>query len=570
MREELRDLISEAIERVYPDSIIPADFDIRIERPDSLEYGDYAAPVGFSLAPILKHAPGEIAKEIALAIVSLRSKKSLGIKNGFRLLEDKDFACISYVGGYINFKLSADFLKEAFRNIIGNIKSFRQFEREQSKKILLEFVSSNPTGPLNIVSARAAAVGSTLAKLLINYGHEVTTEFYINNRGRQAHLLAKSVLERYKELVHGKQPEIPDDGYQGDYVIDIAKAFPDDLKAALEAMASEEQQIESIKEFAIDYIIANQREELERFNTSFDNWIKETKVVEKGLVDLVINKLRDRGLLYDNEGATWLATSKVDAAEDDDVLIKSDGSYTYFLVDIAYHLHKARRGHDLLINILGPDHHGHIGRMKAALRALEIECDLEFLVLQQVNLLEEGQRVKMSKREGRFVRLSELINEIGIDVSRFFFLNRKLESHLDFDLELARTESDENPVFYIQYAHARISSIKRFASNKSIELLPPTSELLDRFSEDVELGLVREIYSYKDILRETAEERQAHKLATYLQSLASAFHVFYHNNRIIDEAAKATSEARLSLIEGLRIVLEDGLSMMGISAPDKM
>jgi arginyl-tRNA synthetase len=531
------------------------DKDIPVEYTRDKAYGDFASPVSLALARQVKRKP----RDIACTIVD---NMELG-EGKARYVQRVEVAG----PGFINFFLDRKWLEDVLRVIMTAGPLYGRSDVGRGKRILLEFVSANPTGPMNIVNARAAAVGTGLANILKASGYDVSTEYYINDAGNQINVLGASCELRYREL-KGEDIEFPEWGYQGSYVVDIARLAAEEHGRKLESM-DEKERAGFFRDFALSRMLANQKASLSRFGVEFDVWFSERKLVDRGAVSEVIDVLKQRGMVYEADSALWLRTTEF-GDEKDRVLVKSDGDYTYLAGDIAYHRNKLERGFDLLINIWGPDHHGHVIPTRAGLEALGYPgSSLEVLLLQFLSLMSEGERVKMSKRAGEFVTMDDLVDEVGKDAARYFLLMRNIESHLEFDLNLAKEHSQANPVYYIQYAHARICSIFRQAEDKGIRLGDMDKVDISGLTEDVELDIIRKLASYPDEVVISASERGPNRLAGYALDLAGLFHSFYNSHRVISEDPNLTM-ARLILAGGVRTVLASVLGLLGIAAPSEM
>ena len=526
--------------------------EIPIEIPRDTSHGDFATNVSMQLARQLKQNPRKIAEEIIK-----------NISDTDQVIQSTEIAG----PGFINFKLNPNFLQKLVREIVEQDKNFGKSSKSHPKSILVEFVSANPTGPVNIVSARAGAVGNALVNLFKWSGDRVNSEFYVNDSGVQVDNLALSVDIRYRELL-GESVELPEEAYHGEYIIDIAREILD-KKGPSYFLNSDEDRLEIFKEFALEKMIALQKKDLSDFRVTFDRWFHESKIRASGNIRKVIDSFLGFGLIYDYDGCLWFKSTEF-GDDEDRVVIKSDGQPTYFLPDIAYHLNKYERGFEFLIDIWGPDHHGYIPRMSAALAALGYRKDqFEVLISQQVNLYKDGVVVKMSKRAGMIVTLRELIEEVGADVARYFMIRRKLSSHLDFDLDLAKKESDDNPVYYVQYAHARISSVLKNAQEKNIQFPPLDQIAVDLLNEPEEITLIKQLVQFPDLIISAAIAREPHRIPLFLESVAATYHQFYHNHRIVTDDVKLT-EARLLLSRATQIVIHNGLNLLGVSAPEKM
>ncbi len=532
-----------------------SDRDIPVEYTREKAHGDFATPIALILAGKVKKKPRDVAETI-VGNMDIEKDKTRYIQH------------VEIAGpGFINFFLGREWLEDVLKVILKSGAQYGRSDMGHDRKILLEFVSANPTGPMNVVNARAAAVGASLANILEASGHDVSTEYYINDAGGQINVLGASCELRYLEL-KGEDVEFPEWGYQGAYIVDIARLAMDKHSKKLEAMDAEKRG-EFFRDFALSCMLEEQKASLARFGVEFDVWFSERKLVDAGAVQEVIEILTQRGMVYEADGALWLRTTEF-GDEKDRVVVKSDGDYTYLAGDIAYHRNKLERGFDLLINIWGPDHHGHVIPTRAGLEALGYPgSSLEVLLLQFLSLMSRGERVKMSKRAGEFVTMDELIDEVGKDAARYFLLMRNIESHLEFDLSLAKEHSQANPVYYIQYAHARISSIFRQAEGRGINLSDTGGIDFSNLTEEIELDIIRKLASYPDEVAMSAIERAPNRLAGYALDLAGLFHSFYNSHRVINEDPDLTV-ARLGLSEAVRTVLANVLGLLGISAPHEM
>lgn len=526
------------------------EMEIALERPKAAEHGDLATNVAMLLAKTLKRKPRDIANEILQNL-------------------ELDAAVVSGVevagAGFINFRFSESYFRNALRDVLQQGKNFGRASWGNQKRVQVEFVSANPTGPLNIVSARAATVGDVLANLFDAVGFAAQREYYVNDAGRQVRLLGMSVSSRYMELL-GKSEPFPEEGYHGEYVRVLAKEILSEEGQAPAAWDAEARW-SKFSQIALEKIVASQQQTLARFGVHFDNWYRESVLRAEGAHLNVLRLLEEKGYLYEKDGARWFKSSEF-GDEKDRVLVTSDGEPTYFLVDIAYHLTKYQRGFEMIYDLWGPDHHGYIERMKAALQALGYpRGSFEVSIIQQVNLIEGGEVVKMSKRAGKIIEMAELIDEVGVDVARFFFAERRTQSPLDFDLDLAKNTSEENPVYYVQYAHARICNILKFAREQG----QPFSQQADLnlLQEAEEMTLIKKLLEYPDVIAKAARFLEPHRVPAYLQELAATFHRFYHHHQVVSNNSELT-KARLLLVEATRIVLANGLSILGISAPERM
>lgn len=552
IRENISKSIRDSVEKLWGCDISP---EIRI--PENLSFGDLTTNVAFQIAPIARKSPKDIAEEIS---------KNIILPNGIY--------SVVPVGGFINFTYSNEYLYDLLAKIISHPHGFGKLEIGKGKRVQIEFVSANPTGPLNVVSARAAAVGSSLVNVMKHAGFDVESEYYVNDEGNQIEMLGESFIARLREGA-GLPFKIPEeDGYHGEYLADLAIQYADNFPEKYKELTHEWEQGKAGEEthprrWVLEKLLSEIKNDLEKFNTSFDSFFFESEFRKTGEVEKLIAELKEKGATFEKDGALWFATDKFDPKEEPFVLVKSDGQFTYGAVDLAYHRNKIERGFDKVLDIWGPDHHGHIGRMKAAMRAIGSADRLEVLTLQQVNLIEEGKKIKMSKRTGNIVTLRELMDDVGVDVARYFFIARRLDSHLDFDLDLARKQSDENPVYYIQYAHARISNILVFAKNRGIDPHSAGRKELSALIEDEELMLARELACWEDVVRKSAEEKSPHYICFYLLELAKLFHPFYAKHRVVGDDKRITL-ARVALCRALKEAIALGLGILGISAPENM
>jgi len=523
----------------------------KVEYPRDQKFGDYAIPFALESAKLLRKSPMEIGQKLAQYMGSdPRIEKIEVVKPGF-----------------INIFLSSGFLFKTMKDIIVQGKEYGRARKENPRRVNIEFVSANPTGPLNIVSARAAAVGDTIANLLEFTGDTVNREFYINDFGNQVLLLGRSVLARIREL-RGETVDFPEDGYHGEYIRDIAAQINSQYGEDINEIKEESALIDFVAQKAIEYNVKGQKKDLEKFNVRFQTWFSEKTLHEKDEVMKTLQVLQSRGVVFSEEGKTLFKSTDFDD-DKDRVLVRDDGRPTYFLADIAYHNDKMQRGYDLIIDIWGPDHHGHIKRLFGALKAMGLTEDkFKILIAQQVNLLMEGETVKMSKRLGQFSTMRDLIDEIGVDVARYFFVMRSLESHLDFDLTLAKKQSSENPVFYLQYAHARICSLFREADKRG-HAYDPELARAEYFDNEESQALMKLLAKFPEEAADAAEKFEPHRITTFLMKVAQGFHKFYTEHRILTED-REMSLAYLTLCGAVRIVMANGLRLLGVSAPEQM
>ncbi len=524
--------------------------EIGLEVPRDTSHGDFASNIALVTAKAAKKAPREVAQIIVRHLPAGGYIREVEVAGP----------------GFINFFLSNQWLYDTIRAIEKEGLSYGNSDHGAGEKILLEFVSANPVGPMNVVNARAAAVGDTLARLFRAAGYTVGTEFYVNDAGNQADVFARSLEARFQQLTDADYP-FPEDGYPGDYVAELAEVLKRE-HPELEGMSLDER-LAFCKRWGTDKMVEMQSEDLKNYGVEFDLWFRERDLHEQGALEEVIKFLQDRGLLYEAEDALWFKSTEF-GDDKDRVIVKSDGTYTYVTADIAYHHDKLKRGFTKLIDIWGPDHHGYIGRMKAAIQALGYSEDtLEVLILQYVALLRNGQQVKMSKRAGEFITMEDLVEEVGKDAARFFFLHRSPESHLDFDLDLAVEQSNENPVFYVQYAHARIASILRQAGEMGVSLPSSDQVKLELLTHDSELAMIKQLAALPEELLTAAVQREPHRMTRYALELAGLFHSFYTHCHILGEEEQLR-DARLVLVMQVQRVLRKVLDILGVDAPDQM
>ncbi|MBP7584907.1 MAG: arginine--tRNA ligase [Spirochaetes bacterium] len=552
-KEELSRIIRSAIEKSAGDGKlalenVPA---VKVEYPKDEKFGDYATPFALESARQLKRNPLEIGEMLRPYIEESPAIEKVEVVKP----------------GFINIFISLDHLVGVLENIIRERDGYGKNRKENPRKVNIEFVSANPTGPLNIVSARAAAVGDTLANLMEAAGDIVEREFYVNDYGNQVLLLGRSVLARWKEL-HGEAVEFPEDGYHGEYVKDIAAHIDAHFRADIDRLKGDEAALAGFMAAkAVERNVGGQKEDLERFNVAFNRWFSERTIHEGGEVESTLALLESKGGVFVEEGKKVFRST--DHGDDKDrVLVRDDGRPTYFLADIAYHKNKIDRGYDAIIDIWGPDHHGYIARLSGAVKSTGYAGDFRVLIAQQVNLVSGGETVKMSKRLGKFSTMRELIDDIGVDVSRYFFVMRSMDSHLDFDLALAKRQSSENPVFYLQYAHARICSIFREAQARGIAYGTGGVDR-SRLDNPESTWLLKLLAKFPEEIGDAAQTCEPHRIATYLLRLAQAYHKFYTEHRVLSDDVASTA-TNLALCDAVRIVLKNGLALLGVSAPERM
>ena len=551
LRSIAEKILNSGIENAKKTGSIPADARLNfiIETPREEGFGDYSTNIAFILAPQLRKKPLDIASMLVEQMKDSEYCESITVAGA----------------GFINFSLKDALWQQLLRDTVSKGIESLYPDVGGKKKVLIEFVSANPTGPLHIGHGRGAAVGDVLSNLLKKTGHTVQNEYYINDAGRQIKTLGRSTFLRLKEL-HGETVEYPKDLYQGDYVRELARKAIDEGVAV---PAVEEEAISFLADYASSFIMDGIKNDLSEFGVKFDNFFLESSLYASGIVDETLNILKERGIAYEKDGALWFKTGLYEKDEDR-VLIKSDGENTYFTSDIAYHLDKFKRSFEVLVDIWGSDNHGYIPRLKASVQALgKHKDDLRFLLIQFVTLIKEGKPVGMSTRSGEFTTLREVLDEVGKDACRFFFLMRKSDAHLEFDLDLAKKTSNENPVFYVQYAHARIESIFRNARDAGVDTSRLTEADWTLLTVKEELELIRWITRYHSVLDGAARSLEPHRVTFYLMELVGRFHSYYNKTRVLGNDAELT-RARLLLLSALRDVIRDGLSLIGVSAPEKM
>ena len=554
MKKSLTELISDAVGRCMDKGLLRSGEvpPLILESPKDKHHGDYAT----NIAMVMTAREGKPPKEVARIIMSQ--------------LEDEDGIIEkAEIGGpgFINFYLKETVWYSILAEIEREGQDFGKGRIGKDRRVQVEFISANPTGPLHVGHGRGAAIGDALAKILDACGYRVFKEYYINDVGSQMNTLGQSVYLRYLSAL-GKDVEFPDYCYQGDYIAEIArKAVKERGEEYLHC--SQEVSIQSLASFGADDILQGIRGDLDQFGVHFDGWFSEKELYREEKVPRAIEDLKRRGLAYEEDGALWLKTAQY-GDEKDRVLVKASGETTYFASDVAYHKDKLDRGFEVLINVWGADHHGYVPRMKAALSAMgKDEAVLRIVLVQLVSLMRDGKPIAMSTRAGEFTTLRNVVEEVGRDAARFFFLMRRPDSQLDFDLELAKRQSSENPVYYVQYAHARISSIFREALNKDIAL--PRFEDVDVHLLVLpdELDLLRHLAAYPEVLEASALALEPHRIPFYLMELSSLFHSYYNKHRVISSEVELT-KARLLLVRAIKEVIESALNVLGISAPEKM
>ena len=582
MKDQLQDLIKKCIQDLISKGIlIEMPPNVRLDHTKDNSHGDYATNIALMLSKQAKMNPVDLAKIIV------------------DQLEESSFINkIEIAGpGFINFFISDESSSSVVSEIIDQEALYGSSEIGQGKKVLLEYVSANPTGPLHVGHGRGAAYGATISNLLRAVGFKVDNEYYVNDAGRQMDILAVSIYLRYLSLC-GDNLRFPDNGYQGQYIKDIAQVIYDssgeefykksdliftnvskdgseggDKESHIDGLIENSKSIlgdsfRAIFQVGIESILGGIKSDLSEFGVVFEKWFSEQSLIDTGLSESCISKLKESQKVYEKDGALWFKTTNY-GDEKDRVVVRDNGNHTYFASDIAYHFDKFERGYDKIINVWGADHHGYISRVKASIDALGHSPDkLEILLVQFANLYRGGSKVQMSTRSGSFVTLEDLRKEVGNDAARFFYILRKSEQHMDFDLDLAKSKTNENPVYYIQYAHARICSVFRQANEKEMEV-DHSQANLSLLTEGIEKNIIKELSRYKSVLESSAIQYEPHQLAYYLRDLSTHFHSYYNACKFIVED-KHLTQARLSLIHATRQILINGLSILGVSAPESM
>ncbi|MBM7664746.1 arginyl-tRNA synthetase [Solibacillus kalamii] len=526
------------------------EINIHLETPKDKANGDFATNIAMQLTKLAKKPPRAIAEAILAHLTT----------------EGTDIEKIEIAGpGFMNITVRKDFLASVVTATFEQGENYGRSTAGAGEKVQVEFVSANPTGDLHLGHARGASVGDSLCNVLDFAGFDVSREYYINDAGNQINNLAYSLEARYKQAL-GMDAEMPEDGYHGPDIIGIAGKLAEEFGATI-LDKSDEERFKFFREHGLKLELAKLQNDLKNFRVEFDVWYSETSLYENGKIDVALDKLKANGHVFDEDGATWFRSTTF-GDDKDRVLIKNDGSYTYLTPDIAYHEDKLRRGFDKLINIWGADHHGYIPRMKAAIEALGYDRGtLEVDIIQMVQLYKNGEKFKMSKRTGNAVTMRELVEEVGLDAVRYFFVKTAGDSHMDFDLDLAVSQSNENPVYYAQYAHARISSILRAANEQGFEA---SLENLNLLVAEKEEDVLKKVGAFPQIVADAAKHRTPHRIANYIQDLAAAFHSFYNAEKVLNQDNKELTEARLALITAVKTTLANALKLIGVSAPEKM
>ena len=556
-KEQAQSLILKAYRQAAEEGLLPSHpFETApVEIPKDVKNGDFASTFAMQAAKPLGMNPRKIAEAIC--------EKAQ--------LEGTIFSGLEIAGpGFLNLRLGHGYFENVLRDIQEEGKNYGRSQNEKKEKIMVEFVSANPTGPMHMGNARGGVLGDSLAEVLSRAGNDVSREFYVNDAGNQIEKFAQSLEARYFQILDGEENvPFPEDGYHGDDIRELAKIFYEQHGDSYRNVSQKERH-DALVQFGLEKNLAKMRRDLEKYRITYDTWFFESTLHDSGYVKETVDLLTQKGATYESEGALWLRTSDY-GCEKDDVLRRANGFYTYFAADIAYHRNKfEQRGFDRVINIWGADHHGHVARLKAALDILGLDGSnrLEIVLMQLVRLMRDGEVVRMSKRTGKAITLSDLLDEISCDAARYFFNSRAADTHLEFDLGLAVREDNENPVYYVQYAHARVKSILRNLEQEGVQCNEnPDLSLLN--SEE-ELELIRELARLPEEIRLAARDREPSRINRYVNNVAAAFHRFYTVSRIRDAETEALRDARVYLIRQVATVIENGLSVFGVTAPDKM
>ena len=554
MKQKIKNLILDAARSAHQNGELPsADIDeAEVEEPKADSHGDFSTNIAMVMASAQKMPPRKIAQVI------------IGhIQDPEGILQKTEIAG----PGFINFFLKTSAWHPVLQRIHAADTRYGATDIGKGQKFQVEFVSSNPTGPLHVGHGRGAAVGDAVANILAFCGYDVEKEYYINDSGRQIHTLGRSVYLRYKEMF-GQKVTFPDECYQGDYIRDLAAEIKVEQGDALLSQP-EADALTICARFAAAKILAGIRQDLKTFGIEFDCWFSEQSLYDSGRVDQILDNFRNQGIIYEKDGALWFKTSDF-GDEKDRVVVKKNGETTYFAYDIAYHQDKYDRGFERVVDVWGADHHGYIPRMKAAVEACGHRRDqFDVILVQLVNLLRAGEPVAMSTRAGKFETLRDVIDDVGRDAARFIFLTRHYESALDFDLEVAKQKSNDNPVYYVQYVHARISSIVRKGKERGTPDVSWDDQAVARLEAPEEIDLIKNLARYPDVLAGSAKSMEPHRVTYYLMNLASAFHTYYNKHRVLGDDPQLQC-GRLNLVLAVQKVIRNGLTLLGVSAPDKM
>lgn len=549
MKDTIRKEIDKAISEMMAEASVTAEIPVyTVEVPNNPDHGDFAANAALKLAGIFRKNPLEIAEILAARLKNPLIKSVEVVRPGF-----------------INFRISGNFYQDFLSSVLVDDEPFRS-SIGGDMPMQVEFVSANPTGPLHVGHGRGAAYGDSLARVLDAAGYKVQREYYINDAGNQMNNLGKSIYSRYMTIAGGEY-EFPEDGYKGDYIVDIAQELFDANGDSIKNMPQEEG-IEFCFKKGLADITKSIEDDLCNFRVSFDRWFSEKSLYADGDVEMCINELRERGFVYDKDDAVWFKSTEF-GDDKDRVIRKQTGEYTYFASDIAYHRNKFLRGFKKVVDVWGADHHGYVKRLVSSTKALGFnDVETEVVLIQMVNLVEEGSRISMSTRAGEFITLEWLISEVGADAARFFYMSRAHDAQFDFDLALAKKKSNDNPVFYVQYAYARVCSLFRKCDEENITY--KIGEGLHRLDSNEEKELLKKMYDMRGIVELSAKHLEPHRVTYYLKDLASQFHSYYYNTQIINAEDMELTNARLSLAKGLASAIRFGLDLVGVSAPERM
>lgn len=554
MKHILSDIILSAAKKAFDKNKLSSNNfpSFTIEEPKLTTHGDFSSNFAMVMASIQKMPPRKIAEII-----------SGEIEDAKNIIEKIEIAG----PGFINFFINPSAWHSVLQIIYEKDEKFGSCNIGKNRKVQVEFVSANPTGPLHVGHGRGAAVGDSIANILLFCGYDVEREYYINDSGRQINTLGRSVYLRYKEL-HNEKVDFPGDCYQGDYIRDIALKIKQEQQNCL-LDDSEEKAVMFCARFAADDILAGIKKDLDLFGVKFDNWYSEQSLFDSGKVHSIIEDFKNKKIIYEKDGAFWFKTSEY-GDEKDRVTIRNNGLTTYFASDIAYHMDKFDRGFERIIDVWGADHHGYIQRICASIEASGRQKEqFNVILIQLVNLLRNGEPVAMSTRSGEFITLEDVIKEVGSDAARFIFLTRHFESHLDFDLELAKKKSNENPVYYVQYVHARISSILRKAKELGINEIKWDDKQLIILKESEEIQILKTLSAYPEVVRSSAELLEPHRITYYLMNLAASFHGYYNKHRVLSDDP-VIARNRLFLVLAIKKVIRNGLGLLGVNAPEIM
>lgn len=545
MKNKIIELLKNSTSKLVDENI-----DIYVETPKNTDNGDFSSNVAMQLTKVLRKNPRVIAEEIISNIQKVDYIEKIEIAGP----------------GFINFFVKKSSLGDIIKVVFEKQDKFGENNSGNGEKVLLEYVSANPTGDLHVGHARNGAVADSLVRIMKLSGYDVTREFYVNDAGNQINNLTMSADARYKQAL-GIDAAMPEDGYNGKDIVKLGQVLAEEYGNSL-LEKTEEEYYSFLRTYSVNYQLDKLKKDLTDFRVEFDNFYSETSLYTNGKITETLDELKKSGHIYDLDGATWLKTTELGTGDDKDrVLIKADGSYTYFTPDIAYHKDKFDRGYSKLINLFGADHHGYVPRLKASVAATGYDPkNLEVLIMQLVRLLENGQEVKMSKRTGKSITVRDLIEEVGVDAARYFLAMRSADTHLDFDFTVAKEESSDNPLYYVQYAHARICSILRQVEENSYDINKYNAELL---TDEYSIEVLKTLAYFPEVVSQAAKHYEPHRVCNYMQNLAATFHKFYGNNKVVTENKEQT-ESYLALISAVKITIKNALNLVGVTAPEKM